>query len=94
MSEDRVGGMARNATGKIEERVDRLTGDSNTRARGKLDQAVGTAQDLYGQASDLAGDSAAAVNDWVRTNVETRPYTTALVALGLGWLLGRMHRPL
>ena len=30
---------------------------------------------------------------WFKT-IETRPYTTAIVALGIGWLLGRMHRPL
>jgi hypothetical protein len=26
--------------------------------------------------------------------IEAQPYTTALAALGIGWLLGRMHRPL
>jgi len=26
--------------------------------------------------------------------IETRPYTAVAVALGLGWLLGRTHRPL
>jgi hypothetical protein len=31
---------------------------------------------------------------WLRTTIETQPYTTAIVALGIGWLLGRMHRPL
>jgi hypothetical protein len=31
---------------------------------------------------------------WLRTTIETQPYTTAIAALGIGWLLGRMHRPL
>jgi hypothetical protein len=26
--------------------------------------------------------------------IETQPYTAVLVALGIGWLLGRTHRPL
>ena len=26
--------------------------------------------------------------------IETEPYTAVAIALGLGWLLGRMHRPL
>ena len=26
--------------------------------------------------------------------IEAQPYTAAIVAMGLGWLLGRMHRPL
>jgi uncharacterized protein YjbJ (UPF0337 family) len=73
MSEDRVGGIAKNETGKIEEGLGHLTGDLRTEARGKFDQAAGAAQDLYGQASDVAGDSAAAFNDWVRTNVEAKP---------------------
>ena len=57
-------------------------------------QAAGTAQDLYGQAADAARDSAATFDKWLRNTIETQPYTTAIVALGIGWLLGRMHRPL
>jgi hypothetical protein len=30
----------------------------------------------------------------LRNAIETQPYTSALVALGIGLLLGRMHRPL
>ena len=28
-----------------------------------------------------------------RNAVETQPYTAVAIALGLGWLFGRMHRP-
>jgi hypothetical protein len=31
---------------------------------------------------------------WLRETIETQPYTSALIALGIGWLLGRLHRPL
>lgn len=31
---------------------------------------------------------------WLRKAIETQPYATAAVALGIGWLLGRPHRPL
>jgi hypothetical protein len=65
------------------------------------DQAAGAAQDLYGQVRDTAADAAVAARDtaasfekWLRRTIETQPYTTALVAIGIGWLLGRMHRPL
>ena len=54
----------------------------------------GTAQDLYGQAADTARESAAGFDKWLRTTIETQPYTAAAVALGIGWLLGRFHRPL
>jgi uncharacterized protein YjbJ (UPF0337 family) len=94
MDEDRLYGTARNLGGKVEEGVGRVTGDVKTQLQGKLDQATGAAQDLYGQTADAARDTAANLDKWLRTSIETQPYTTAIVALGIGWLLGRMHRPL
>ena len=94
MDEDRIAGTAKNVGGKIEEGVDRLTGDARTQIQGNLDQAAGAAQDLYGQTADAARDSAATFDKWLRRTIETQPYTAAMVALGIGWLLGRMHRPL
>ncbi len=94
MDEDRIAGTARNLGGQVEEGVGRLTGDLRTQAKGKADQALGTAQDMYGQAADAARDTAATFDKWLRDTIETQPYTTAIVALGIGWLLGRMHRPL
>ena len=94
MDEDRVEGTARNVGGKVQEGVGRITGDARTRAEGLANQAVGTAQDLYGQAADTAREQATNLDRWLRHNIETQPYTSALIALGIGWLLGRMHRPL
>ncbi len=101
MNEDRIAGTARNFGGKVEEGIGRATGDARAQVRGMADQAAGAAQDLYGQARDGAADAAAIARDtatstekWLRKTIETQPYTTALVAIGLGWLLGRMHRPL
>jgi uncharacterized protein YjbJ (UPF0337 family) len=101
MDENRIAGTARNLAGKAEEGVDRVTGDAKTQVRGMADQAAGGAQDLYGRARDSAADAAVAARDtaaswerWLRRTIETQPYTTAMVAVGLGWLLGRMHRPL
>ena len=94
MDEDRISGTARNLGGKVEEGLGRTTGDVKTQLQGKLDQATGAAQDLYGQAADAARDTAVSFDKWLRTTIETQPYTTAIVALGIGWLLGRMHRPL
>ena len=59
MDENRVSGTARNMGGKIEEGAGKLVGDTKTRIQGKLDQASGTAQDLYGQAADAARETAA-----------------------------------
>ena len=101
MDENRIAGTARNMGGKVEEGVGRAIGDTKTQIRGIADQAAGTAQDLYGQARDTAADAAVAARDsaaslekWLRYTIETQPYTAAMVAFGLGWLLGRMHRPL
>ena len=101
MDEKRVEGTARNIGGKVQEGLGRVTGDAKTQAEGVVNQAAGAAQDLYGQAKDTAvdaagaaRDTAASINDWLRHTIETQPYMTALVALGIGWLLGRTHRPL
>ena len=75
MNEDRISGTARNVGGKIEEGVGRLTGDAKTQIQGKLDQAAGAAQDLYGQTADAARDTAATFDKWLRNTVETQPYT-------------------
>ena len=63
-------------------------------------EAEGSIQDLCGQAVDGAEDTIDAVrkmpaslDDTLRHCIENNPYTTAAVALGLGWLIGRSHRP-
>jgi uncharacterized protein YjbJ (UPF0337 family) len=94
MDENRVAGSARNLDGKVEEGVGRATGDVRTQVEGRINQAAGTAQDLYGQTADAARQSAVTFDKWLRNAIETKPYTAAFVALGIGWLLGRMHRPL
>ncbi len=94
MDENRVAGTARNLGGKVEEGFGRVTGDTKSQAEGIVNQAAGAAQDLYGQAADTARDTALTFDKWLRNQIETQPYTTALVAVGIGWLLGRLHRPL
>src|ERR1700732_1966607 len=94
MDENRLEGTARNLGGKIEEQVGRATGDTKIRAEGLLNQAAGAAQDVYGQTADVARQTATTLDAWLRNSIETQPYTTAVVALGIGWLLGRMDRPI
>jgi uncharacterized protein YjbJ (UPF0337 family) len=99
MDTDRISGTARNLGGKVEEGIGRAVGDTETQVRGKVDQAMGTAQDLYGQAKDTAADAAHAIgqgaavaDDYVRNIIEDRPYTVAFAALAIGFLLGRAGR--
>jgi uncharacterized protein YjbJ (UPF0337 family) len=94
MDENRISGTTRNISGKAEEAVGRMTGDLKTQVQGKLNQAAGAAQDLYGQTADVARDTAATFDKWLRNTIETQPYAVAIAALGIGWVLGRTHRPL
>ena len=94
MDENRVEGSLRNVGGKVQEGVGRTTGDTKSTAEGVMNQAAGTAQDLYGQSADVARETASNLDTWLRNTIENQPYTSAIVALGVGWLLGRMHRPL
>jgi uncharacterized protein YjbJ (UPF0337 family) len=110
MDANQVAGTAKNLTGKVEEGVGRVAGDVKTEVQGKVDQALGATQDLYGQARETAGqavdavenkakETAAAVRQQaagfeqqLRSSVDARPLTTIAVALGIGWMLGRMFR--
>ena len=97
MDQDRVVGAVRNVGGKVEEGLGRVVGDAKTQAEGVVDQAAGKALEVYGQAKDAAADDADSVqkgakdaDDYIRKLIEDRPYTVAMVALGVGWLIGRM----
>jgi uncharacterized protein YjbJ (UPF0337 family) len=93
MDDNRIEGTARNVGGKVQEGVGRLTGNVKSQAEGLVNQAAGTAQDLYGQTRDSAVDDAASLEKWFRHTIETQPYATAAIALAVGWFIGRSHRP-
>ena len=84
----------------MEEGFGRATGDVRTELEGKARQAEGALQDAYGQAKEAATsatqavrESASEADDFLRTTIEQRPYTTAVVALAIGFLIGRFaHR--
>jgi ElaB/YqjD/DUF883 family membrane-anchored ribosome-binding protein len=82
----------------------RAFGDAKKQASDLADQASGAAQEVYEHARDKAADLADSANDAtrqtagsleraLRNTIETQPYTAVAIALGLGWLFGRMHRP-
>ena len=99
MTDDRMAGTAKNLAGQVQEGFGRATGDLGHEAKGTLRQAEGAAQDLYGQAKDALSDaarvaqnSAAEARDVVREIIEERPYTVAIAALAVGFVIGRMGR--
>lgn len=83
----------------------RAFSDAKKNAAGAADDVSEAAQELYGQARDSAGKVADATTgaarktadsfeQALRNTIENQPYTAVAIALGIGWLLGRMHRPL
>ena len=108
MNEDRFAGTAKNVGGRVEQGFGRTTGDVRTETEGKIQQATGVTQDVYGQAKDAAGeaygqakdavvdaaksaqDQVAPLEEFLRNTIESRPYTSVAVALGIGWFIGRM----
>jgi ElaB/YqjD/DUF883 family membrane-anchored ribosome-binding protein len=83
----------------------RALGDAKRQAGTVADAVTGAAQDVYGQARESAADVADAASEAarqtagsfekaIRDTIEHQPYMAVAIALGIGWLFGRMHRPL
>jgi ElaB/YqjD/DUF883 family membrane-anchored ribosome-binding protein len=83
----------------------RAFGDAKKQAANVAGEMQDAAGDIYGQARDSASSvadatktaarkTAGSFEKALRNTVETQPYTAVAIALGLGWLFGRMHRPL
>ena len=99
MNEDRFAGTARNLGGKVQEGYGRVTGNTKVEGEGLANQAAGAAQDLYGQAKEVATDAAEAVRsgasvaeDFVRHRIETQPYTAVAIAFAIGLAIGWRSR--
>jgi ElaB/YqjD/DUF883 family membrane-anchored ribosome-binding protein len=48
---------------------------------------------VAGDLPDATAVSANRAADALRDIIESQPYTAVIIAFGLGWLWGRMHRP-
>jgi uncharacterized protein YjbJ (UPF0337 family) len=60
--------------GRVQEAVGQFAGDAKTQAQGLYNQAAGQAEQQVARLSDVIKD---------------QPITSALVAIGIGYLLGR-----
>lgn len=72
---DKVEGMARDTLGRAQQSFGEATGDMKTQARGLYNQASGQAQEQVARLSEVIRD---------------QPLTAALIAIGLGYILGRL----
>ena len=72
---EKVEGIARAMGGRVQEAVGDVTGNTRMQARGVYNQAAGEAQERVAQLSELVRD---------------RPLAAIMVALGVGYILGRL----
>jgi uncharacterized protein YjbJ (UPF0337 family) len=88
MAENRVTGT-KAKRGKVEDDFGRIARDAQVEIKGH-GKVAGAAEDLYGQAKEAA----AGFTDIVQRTIEQQPYTAFAIAVAVGWLLGRTHRPI
>jgi ElaB/YqjD/DUF883 family membrane-anchored ribosome-binding protein len=79
--------------GEVKKQASDLAGEASDAARDVYGHARERASDLADSANDAAQQAAGSLERALRNTIETQPYTAVAVALGLGWLLGRTHRP-
>lgn len=79
---DKFEGTAREMGGRMQETVGRTVGDAKTQADGLYNQATGRAQQAWGQAQE--------VTEQTSEIIRAQPLVAALVALGIGYILGRL----
>jgi uncharacterized protein YjbJ (UPF0337 family) len=81
VDENEVEGTIRDLGGKVQDAVGGLTGDTETQAKGKLNQAAGKAQKTFGAAADE-----------VRESVSSQPLTALAIVAGISFILGAVIR--
>ncbi|HVC60258.1 MAG TPA: CsbD family protein [Acetobacteraceae bacterium] len=79
---DRLAGTAPETGGRVQQNAGEAAGDAKLQAEGLCNQAAGTAQQLWGQAQEATGQVSGAIR--------AQPLVAAAVALGLGYILGRL----
>jgi uncharacterized protein YjbJ (UPF0337 family) len=68
-------GTAREMGGRVQEKVGEYAGNARTQAQGLYNQAAGQAEQQISRLSDV---------------IREQPITAALVAVGIGFLLGKL----
>ena len=71
--------------------------NNRTQTQG-FDRAMGEAKKQASNVADAANTAArktaSSFETAAREIVESRPYTAVAIGVGIGWLLGRLHRPI
>jgi ElaB/YqjD/DUF883 family membrane-anchored ribosome-binding protein len=70
--------------------------DNRNQAQG-FDRATGEAKKQASNVADAvntaARKTASSLETAARELIENQPYTAVAIGVGIGWLLGRLHRP-
>lgn len=82
------------AFGDAKKQAGSVAGDASDAAQDLYDHAVDSASDLADSTKTAARKTAGSFERALRNTIENQPYTAVAIALGLGWLFGRIHRPL
>jgi uncharacterized protein YjbJ (UPF0337 family) len=95
MSLDQVEGVARQGIGQAKEAIGDVIGNPGLKAKGVIDEALGTVQETYGRVSETARgalDQAATRARGARGDLEDlidqQPVLVAAIALGVGIAIG------
>jgi uncharacterized protein YjbJ (UPF0337 family) len=75
MDIDRIAGSAKDVAGKVEGAVGDIAGNAQAQAAGRAREAVGTVQNLYGQAKDAARDAGDAAVSYAKDAYDNRGET-------------------
>src|ERR1700743_3547965 len=98
MDKDRIAGGAKDCVGKGGGAMGDAMGDADTQAAGRIREAAGKVQNLYGQAKDTARDyigedPSEAVGSLVSQNPIVSLLAAGAIGFGLALLIGRPAAP-
>jgi uncharacterized protein YjbJ (UPF0337 family) len=88
MNNDKVIGATKVVEGTAQSVFGAVTGNPATELKGDAKRVRGVAQDALGKAEDYVCDSM----DSVKTKINNEPLKSALIALGIGFVLGKIFR--
>ncbi len=73
--------------------VERAISDAKENARSVAREARGAVKDVTEATTDALTATADSFERALRNMIEKQPYTAVAIGVGVGWLLGRIHRP-
>jgi len=88
MANDNLAGSAKKFEGSAESAFGTVTGNRSAEFKGDAKRIVGAAQEAFGKAEDYVCDSI----DSVKTEINTKPVQSVLIAMGIGFVLGKIFR--